>query len=265
MHWRRKWQPTPVFLPGESQGRESLVGCHLWGRTESDTTEATQQQQQACHSFSSKEQESFNFMAAVTIHSDFGAQENEVCHCFHFFLHLFAMKWWDWMPWSWCLECCFKPAFSPFIKRLLFHQEFLFAFCHKGGVICISEVFGISPRNLVLHPARHFAWRTLFIRRSNNLRDGLWTATLLGSGWFLPRLVIYMQQVPYIWTFKLQTFKNSNLRSHIQSHKLVQMSGMHCHMHASSTSDSVCFTVQHCIEHSRTVSLFQAQDGWKQE
>ena len=32
MHWRRKWQPTPVFLPGESQGRGSLVSCHLWGR-----------------------------------------------------------------------------------------------------------------------------------------------------------------------------------------------------------------------------------------
>ena len=30
---RRKWQPTPVFLPGESQGRQSLVGCRLWGRT----------------------------------------------------------------------------------------------------------------------------------------------------------------------------------------------------------------------------------------
>jgi len=41
MHWRRKWQPTPVFLPGESQGRESLVGCCLWGHTESDTPEAT--------------------------------------------------------------------------------------------------------------------------------------------------------------------------------------------------------------------------------
>ena len=39
MHWRRKWQPTPVFLPGESQGQGSLVGCGLWGRTESDTTE----------------------------------------------------------------------------------------------------------------------------------------------------------------------------------------------------------------------------------
>ena len=38
---RRKWQPTPVFLPGESQGRGSLVGCRLWGRTESDMTEAT--------------------------------------------------------------------------------------------------------------------------------------------------------------------------------------------------------------------------------
>ena len=31
MHWRRKGQPTPVFLPGESQGRGSLVSCHLWG------------------------------------------------------------------------------------------------------------------------------------------------------------------------------------------------------------------------------------------
>ena len=36
---RRQWHPTPVLLPGESQGRGSLVGCHLWGRTESDTTE----------------------------------------------------------------------------------------------------------------------------------------------------------------------------------------------------------------------------------
>ena len=35
-NWRRKWQPTPVFLPGESQGQGSLVGCHLRGHTESD-------------------------------------------------------------------------------------------------------------------------------------------------------------------------------------------------------------------------------------
>ena len=41
LHWRRKWQPTPVFLPGESQGQGSLVGCHLWGHTQSDTTKVT--------------------------------------------------------------------------------------------------------------------------------------------------------------------------------------------------------------------------------
>ena len=42
-HWRRKWQPTPVFLLGEPQGRGILVGCRLWGHTESDMTEVTQQ------------------------------------------------------------------------------------------------------------------------------------------------------------------------------------------------------------------------------
>ena len=41
MHWRGKWQPTPVFLPGESLGWGSLVGCRLWGHTELDTTEVT--------------------------------------------------------------------------------------------------------------------------------------------------------------------------------------------------------------------------------
>ena len=41
LHWRRKRQSTPVFLPGESQGQGSLVGCPLWGRTELDTTEVT--------------------------------------------------------------------------------------------------------------------------------------------------------------------------------------------------------------------------------
>ena len=41
MHWRSKWQPTPVFLPEESQGRGSLVGCRLWDCTELDMTETT--------------------------------------------------------------------------------------------------------------------------------------------------------------------------------------------------------------------------------
>ena len=39
MHWRRKWQPTPVFLPGKSHGWKSMVGYSPWGRKESDMTE----------------------------------------------------------------------------------------------------------------------------------------------------------------------------------------------------------------------------------
>ena len=40
--WRREWQPTPIFLPGESQGQRSLAGYSPWGRKESDTTEVTE-------------------------------------------------------------------------------------------------------------------------------------------------------------------------------------------------------------------------------
>ena len=50
MYWRRKRQPTPVFLPGETQGWGSLVGCRLWGHTELDTTEVTLQRQQQAES-----------------------------------------------------------------------------------------------------------------------------------------------------------------------------------------------------------------------
>ena len=39
--WRRAWQPTPVFLPGETHGQRSLVGYSPWGHKESDTTEVT--------------------------------------------------------------------------------------------------------------------------------------------------------------------------------------------------------------------------------
>ena len=43
--WRREWQPTPIFLPGESHEQRSLVGYSPWGCKELDTTEAIQQQQ----------------------------------------------------------------------------------------------------------------------------------------------------------------------------------------------------------------------------
>ena len=75
-----------------------------------------------------------------------------------------------------------------------------------------------------------------------------------------------IQEVPYIRTFKLQTFKDANMHLHVQSHKLVHVSGKHGHTCASSTSGCafVYFTVQYCIEYSSTVSLFQAQDVRKQ-
>ena len=103
MLWRRKWQPTPVLLPGKSHGQRSLVGYSPWGRKESDTNEWLHfTSVYVCHSFSSKEQVSFNFMAAVTICSAFGAQENKICHCFHFFP--FCLPWSDGTR---CRDLCF--------------------------------------------------------------------------------------------------------------------------------------------------------------
>ena len=55
--WGRKWQSTPVSLPGESQGRGSLVGFRLCGRTESDTTEVT------CSSSSSSSHKSSDILS----------------------------------------------------------------------------------------------------------------------------------------------------------------------------------------------------------
>ena len=57
----------------------------------------------------------------------------------------------------------------------------------------------------------------------------------------------YLQQVPYIQTFKLRTFKDVNMRSHVQSPKLVHVSSVHCHTRASSSGCAfVYFTVQDC-------------------
>ena len=74
MHWRT-WQPTPVFLPGESQGRGSLVGCRLWGCRESDTTEVAQQQpQQGIGLVLEDLSKAFN--SSFTIHNQFNVTHN---------------------------------------------------------------------------------------------------------------------------------------------------------------------------------------------
>ena len=80
-------------------------------------------------------------MAAVTNHRILESKKI-VCHCFILLSHLFAMKGWDQMSWSfvfWILS--FKPVFSLFPTR----GSKFFTFYHKGGVICIPEVIDISP------------------------------------------------------------------------------------------------------------------------
>ena len=108
MHWRRKWQPTLVFLPAESQGQGSLVGCRLWGHTESDMTEATYQQQRCvtvflCFNLSIPD----NIRCAASLHM-------LICH-----VHIFSG------------EVSIK-MFGPFFK--------LFSYCWVLRVLCVFWV-----------------------------------------------------------------------------------------------------------------------------
>ena len=97
--------------------------------------------------FPSKEQASFNFMATVTICSDFGVPQNKVSHYFH----CFPID----LPWSDGTGCHMLVFWNWVLSQLTllfhFHQEaheFFFTFCHKGDVICISQVVDVSPGNL---------------------------------------------------------------------------------------------------------------------
>ena len=100
-----------------------------------------------------------NFMAAVTICSDFGTQENRICHCFHFF-PLFAMKWWDQMPWSffecWVLSQLFHAPLSLLSWSSLVPLHFLpLEQCR----LCIWGCWYFSRQSwfqLVIHPVSHF-------------------------------------------------------------------------------------------------------------
>ena len=65
MHWRRKRQPTPVFLPGESQGRGSLVGCRLWGCTRLKWLSSTEMEQLKKNRFESGEGSLAQFSASL--------------------------------------------------------------------------------------------------------------------------------------------------------------------------------------------------------
>ena len=71
---------------------------------------------------------------------------------------------------------------------------------------------------------------------------------------------------PLDTNLQVVNFQRFDVSSHVQSRKLVHVSGVNCQVHAFSTSGCafVYFTVQHCIEYSSTVSLFQAQHVLKQ-
>ena len=138
--WRRKWQPTPVFLPGKFHGQRSLVGYGPWGHRESDTTEHSTHTAffmvQFLHpymttgkaialtiwTFVSKAMPLFFnmmsrfvmaflprskhlFMTTITFYSDFRAPFPQICYCFHFFPF--------YLPWSdgtRCHDLCFLNA-----------------------------------------------------------------------------------------------------------------------------------------------------------
>ena len=119
---------------------------------------------------------SINFMTAITVHSDFGAQENKICHCFYF-----VSIYLSWSDGTRCHDLSFlNVQFQASFFTLLFHphQETPLVplhFRHKRGVICISEVV-ISPSNV--DPACDLSIPAFLIMYStyklNKQSDNIW-------------------------------------------------------------------------------------------
>ena len=127
------------------------------------------------HSFSFMEQASFNFMAAVTVCSDFGAQENKICHCFHFFC-MFAMKWWDRMPWSLFFEYwVLNLSFFTLIKKL-FSYEFLTCFLEFLLVVASGTS---KEDNMSFLAVMKFCVRIIFASTPNKQSILYWNESLL--------------------------------------------------------------------------------------
>ena len=107
----------------------------------------------------------FNFLAVVTIFSDFGAQEKKICHCFHFFP--FCLPWSDGTR---IHDLSFlNVEFQASFFTLLFHPhqealQFLFPFCHEWYHLHIWGCWYFSQQSWfqpLIHPAWHFKWCAL--------------------------------------------------------------------------------------------------------
>ena len=95
---------------------------------------------QVCHSFPSKEQVSFNFTAALTIHSGFGAQENKICHCFHFSPSIcYEVMGWDAMILVFNVECQASFIFFPLSSFTLIKK--LFSCSSLSAVRVVSSAY----------------------------------------------------------------------------------------------------------------------------
>ena len=129
-------------------------------------------------------------MTAVTTCSDFGAPKDKACHCFHFFPHFSAMKWWDWMSWSSFLECL---ILSPLFHSPLSSRGSSVSLCFLPVVWCHLHIWGYwyfslqsfffslqSWFHLVFHTIQHFTWCAL--------QGGAITPTLLTENWSTEKL-----------------------------------------------------------------------------
>ena len=123
MHWRRKWQPTPVFLPGESPGCGSLVGCRLWGPTESHRTDLAAGIQKHCITILCK---TFSLLADCL-----SMDSNCTTWYTRFFviwpqltISVFSSPFFLWIAYV-------HGRLKHFLLPLCFHPIFSFYFCHQ--------------------------------------------------------------------------------------------------------------------------------------
>ena len=149
-----------------------------------------------CHSFHSKEQASFNFMAAVTIHSDFRAQEKKICHCFHSFP--FYLSWSDGTrchdP-SFHLMLSFKSAFSLssfiLLKGLLSSSSLSAIRVISSAYLSLLIFLQQSWFWLVIHPVQHLTRWTLHLYGLVVLLFQFWTSQFFNVRLLL--LLLYLR------------------------------------------------------------------------
>ena len=131
--------PTQGSNQGLPHCRQMLLPSELPGKS------------MVCHCFSSKEQVSFNFMAPVTVHGDFGPQENKIYHCFHIFP--------IYLPWSDDTRCHDLHFFECWVLSRLFHSPF--APSSSGSLVSLHFLL-LGWYHLRIWGCWYFSWQSWF-------------------------------------------------------------------------------------------------------